>query len=296
LRLSNRVVRVFLFSPKVNMWQLFCQLGLYFSVYAAMPHTRVDASSLELDPITVAGIVYVTLLKKRCNADHMKDLVRFAMPALKIITEPLPPDLFNLPRESRQQRRFTASKWKHHLDRLETATMLVPCAFPRLKHIARYFAVPKNDIAARAIWNGKFLTEHTRKAPPVNLPTMPDILRRMYDMSRKGNICILTADFRHYFHTIRVSEELSHMFGVAVERTDGGMDTYRWATLPMGWGPSPWIASSVGYAAILWRKPDEEKLFDLEEGLTQLPTFVPVISGGFLCLYYDNILVVHTDY
>ena len=98
------------------------------------------------------------------------------------------------------------------------------------------------------------------------------------------------------FPALRVSEDLSKMFGVAVERPDGGCDTYRWSTLPMGWGPSPWIASSVGYAAILWRQPNEEKLFDLEEGLTQLPTFVPVIGRGFLCLYYDNILVVHTDY
>ena len=79
------------------MWQLFCQLGLYFSVYAAMPHTKVDASTLDLDPITVAGIVYISLLKKRCNEGHMKDVVRFALPALKIITEPLPPDLFSLP-------------------------------------------------------------------------------------------------------------------------------------------------------------------------------------------------------
>jgi len=86
------------------------------------------------------------------------------------------------------------------------------------------------------------------------------------------------------------------MFGVAVETPEGGVETFRWATLPIGWGPSPWIASSVGYAAILWRKSDEENLFPLEEGLTQLPTFIPVIGGGFLCLYYDNILVVHTDY
>jgi len=291
-------LRFFLSSRHNNkqMWQLFCQLGLYFSVYAAMPHTKVDASSLLLDPITVAGIVYIALLKKRCGEEHMKDVVRFALPALKIITEELPPDLFTLPSHCRQERRFTASKWKKHLDSLRQAMMLVPCALPRLKHVARYFGVPKNENVARAIWNGRFLTEHTRKAPPVNLPAMPDILRRMHDMSHKGNLCMLTADFRHYFHTIKVSEELSRMFGVAVETPDGGLETFRWATLPMGWGLSPWIASSVGYAAILWRKPDEEILFPIEEGLTQLPTFVPVVGGGFLCLYYDNIFVVHTDY
>lgn len=277
------------------MWQLFCALGLYFSVYADMPHERVDASQMKLDPITVAGIVYIDLLKRRCKQDHMKDCVAFAMPALRLITEPLQPDLFTLKSDSCAQR-FTAAKWNAHLEVLKEASMLVFCALPRLRHVARYFAVPKNEHVARAIWNGKVLTEHTKKAPPVNLPGMPDILRKMHDLSRKGNICLLTADFRHYFHTIKVSEELSRMFGVAVEVPGGGLRTYRWATLPMGWGPSPWIASSVGFAAILWRESGEEILFEVEPGLTQLPSFIPIKGGGFLCLYYDNILAVHTDF
>jgi len=278
------------------MWQLFSSLGLYFSAYAMMPHTKVDASQLDLDPITVAGIVYVSLLKSRCKANHMNDFVGFALPALMLITEPIPADLFDLPTDTRQQRRFTASKWRKHLDGLKRAGLLKPYSLPRLHHIARYFAVPKNDTAARAIWNGKYLSEHTKKAPPVNLPPINDVIRKLQDLSRQGNLCMITADFRHFFHTIKVSEELSRYFGVVVENPHGGMEAYRWATLPMGWGPSPWIASSIGYAAILWRKPDEEILFEIEPGLTQLPTFVPVKGGGFLCLYYDNILVAHTDY
>jgi len=280
-------------------WKLFREIGLYSDSYGDLEAKRIDASLLNLDPVSVAGRLNVKLLKSRCLQTHMKCTVGFSLPALCLITEDIPEGYFDLDGSTQRFfKRFTSSKWLRHIGELEESSMLVSVAYRHLHHVAYYFAVPKNGNMARAIWNGKELTKRTRTAPPVNLPSISDIIRRLTHLSRNvpagGSFQMMTADFRHYFHTIRVSEGLSRYFGVAIESGDG-VKAFRWSTLPMGWGPSPWVASSVGLAAILWREKDEEVLFNVPPGLEQLPTFIEIVGGGFLCLYYDNILAAHVN-
>jgi len=280
-------------------WKLFREIGLYSDSYGDLEAKRIDASLLNLDPVSVAGHLNISLLKRRCQQDHMRCKVGFALPALQLITEDIPEDYFDLDHSTQRfLKRYTSRKWLKHLNDLEEASMLISVAYRHLHHVAYYFAVPKNETKARAIWNGRELTKRTPTAPPVNLPQMSDIIRRLMRLSRNvpsgGSFQLMTADFRHYFHTIRVSESLSRYFGVVTE-TDNGVKAYRWSTLPMGWGPSPWVASSCGLAAILWHEKDEEELFLIPHGLEQLPTFIDIVGGGFICLYYDNILVAHTD-
>jgi len=101
-----------------------------------------------------------------------------------------------------------------------------------------------------------------------------------------GSPCMLTADFSHFFYLIPVSDDLSYYFGIAIEETDDngnvvtnneGKPRYkanRFIVLVMGHSHSPWTAQSVGWAGILHTEKDDEELFQVPEGLTQLPTFV----------------------
>ena len=58
---------------------------------------------------------------------------------------------------------------------------------------------------------------------------------------------LYTLDFRHFFHEVGVSENLSRYFGVCI---DGNY--YRWRTMPMGFAFSPFCAKSIAWAAILY--------------------------------------------
>ena len=218
---------------------------------------------------------------------------------MELITEPLPEGFFNFDPTSeatRTQDRHSAIKWEEHLKKLCDWGLLVKIAYDEGKHFAYYFAVPKGENMARAIWNGRTLSRTCRAPPAVNLPFLPDLINRLVQLSACGDLHILTGDWRHFFHTIRVSVQLSMYFGVAMESGGGKVRAFRWSTLPMGWSFSPWIAQTVGWAAILHHEPDEEQLFDVPDDLTQLPTFIGIKGGGFVCLYYDNILAANVDH
>ena len=276
----------------LGLWKLFREVGMYSDPYGDLPHMKVDASTMELDPILCAGIVKVLHLKERLK----KCLeVHFVLPGLVLITEPLPDNFFGV--GFNMGKRHTAAKWAEHLRKLKRWAVLIDVKYDKLLHVAYYFAVPKKEDVARAIWNGKFLSSFSPASPPVNLPFLPDLIRRLIGMSqRPGTFCLLLADFRHFFHTIPVSEALSLYFGVACDMGDGeGLKAFRWATLPMGWRHSPWVASSVGWGAILYHEDDDEELFLVPPGLKQLPTFIEIKGGGFITLYYDNLLVCSLD-
>ena len=273
---------------------------VYCNPYTELSHTRVDASELELHEIQCSKALRLAALKKATKAPHLVKTNGFTLPAMELITERLPKDFF-LFNAKESMDRHTAPKWRPHLDKLERWTVIEEIAYAKGKHYAYYFAVPKGEDAARAIWNGRSLSRSCRAPPNVNLPYMPEIIKRLLVMMAEGgSLSILTSDFSHYFHLIPVSEELSLYFGVAVEDgvgTDGQpkMKAFRWTSLPMGWSFSPWIAQSIGWAAILFREADEEILFEVPEGLAQLPTFVRIKGGGFICLYYDNVFACAMD-
>ena len=267
---------------------------VYCNPYTELSHKRIDASELELHEIKCSKALRLMALKRATKAAHLVKTNGFALPAMELITEALPKDFFPFSAKESMDR-HTAPKWRSHLDKLERWTVIEEIAYADGKHYAYYFAVPKGEDAARAIWNGRSLSRSCRAPPNVNLPYMPEIINRLLVMMVDGgSLCLLTSDFSHYFHLIPVSKELSLFFGVAVEDgvDDKGkpkMKAFRWTSLPMGWSFSPWVAQSIGWAAILYHEENEEVLFEVPEGLTQLPTFVRIKGGGFICLYYDNV-------
>lgn len=280
------------------MWKLLREIGLYSDHYGDISPHRIDASSMPLHEITCAKSLALSALKKATK--RQPEIWSFAEKAFVYLTEPLPSDFFNdLPEEAA---RHTSKKWKSHVEALERWGVLEPTEYRLLKHIAYYFAVPKNEEVARAVWNGRTLSRSCRfPPPPVNLPFLPDLIRRLVlIMEQPGSLCLLTADFSHYFYIIPCSHDLSYYFGVAMADgvdKDGSVryKAWRFPVLPMGHSYSPWAAQSIGWAGILHKEKDEEELFLVPANLTQLPTFINIKGGGFICLFYDNIFAAHMN-
>jgi len=288
-----------------STWKLLREIGLYADHYGDLFAHRIDASKMELHEIKCAHSLALSALKKATKAQP--EVWSFVEEAFKFLTEPLPRDFFNEIPETAN--RHTSIKWKKHVENLERWGVLLPTDYHLLKHIAYYFAIPKNEEVARAVWNGRTLSRSCRVPPPsVNLPFLPDLLRRLLIMMESpGSLCLLTADFSHYFYIIPCSHDLSYYFGVAMEDLDDQGNVkrdangnvkykaWRFRVLTMGHSHSPWAAQSIGWAGILHREKDEEELFEVPKGLTQLPTFINIKGGGFICLFYDNIFAAHMN-
>ena len=197
----------------------------------------------------------------------------------------------------------TADKWWAHLVELARCGVLMETTWENLKCAGAYFAIPKGIDFARAIWNGKRLSRQSRTPPPVNLPYLPELLRKVAVLTRQAKKApaIMVGDFRHFFHQIRVSKELSEYFCVVAdepctqEGKRGPRRVFRWSTLPMGWAWSPYVAQSVGWSVLLHMEAKDEELFLVPPNLKSLPTYIPVKGGGFVTLYYDNVFVVGVD-
>ena len=165
--------------------------------------------------------------------------------------------------------------------------ILIQSSFKELSHIGKYFAVEKTEDVARAIWNGRSLGKKCKAPPPVFLPYLPDVLKKIGELSElfPEGISLYSQDWRHFFHSIPVSLRLSRFFGVSI-----GGEFFRWRTLPMGTTMSCHAAQSVALGLLLHQEEGED-LFDIPEGLEKLPTYITLRGGGFLCVYYDNCLV-----
>ena len=165
--------------------------------------------------------------------------------------------------------------------------ILIKSSLKELSHIGKYFGVEKTEEVARAIWNGRSLGRKCKSPPPVFLPYLPEVLKKIGELSEQfpEGISLYTQDWRHFFHSIPVSGRLSRFFGVSI-----GGEFFRWRTLPMGTTMSCHAAQSVALALLL-HQIEGEDLFDIPEGLEKLPTYIALRGGGFLCVYYDNCLV-----
>jgi len=283
-------------------WKLFKEIGLYADPYGNLSPTRLDASTLDLDEIKFANTLCLMALKMATK--KQPNVASFTMDAFKFLTEPLPKDFFeDLPPDAD---RVTSKKWWPHIQDLVKYGVIEPTEYKFLKHVAYYFGVPKKETLARAVWNGRTLSRSCRyPPPPVNLPFLPELIRRMIGvLDGGGSLCILTADFTNYFYLIPASEDMQRFCGICIEEVDehghivrdargnAKLRAYRFRVLVMGHSHSPWAAQSVGWAGILHKEDGEEDLFEVPAGLTQLPTFVKIKGGGFICLYYDNIFAV----
>ena len=115
---------------------------------------------------------------------------------------------------------------------------------------------------------------------------------------------MFTLDWASYFHQCGpVSTELSSHFCVLLDEDLAAEDAgkrprrvcYRWTSAPMGWAWSPWACLSLGWACLLHCENGEDDVFEIPNDWQSLPSFVPIKGGGFMCLYYDNLLCVGAD-
>lgn len=188
----------------------------------------------------------------------------------------------------------TAAKWKKHIDHLVEAGMLVAVKRELLIAGATYFAVLKSNGKARAIFNGRQLNKLIGAAPPINTPTVQEILKEMNELPDGSKKAIFTADIRHWFHQIPLAEHVSRFFGIRL-----GLQHYRWASLPMGTSWSPFIAQSFSWYMLLNAFSVVEKdwpfRINKEELLKQPPRWLELKGGGFITVYLDNIIAVGNE-
>ncbi len=284
------------------MFRVFRSLGLYGGIpYDDFAHEgELFGPDLQLDPVTVAGSV--KLAKVADWADALQ--LSFASTAIGWLADVKdlwldgPPPKLTLLTE-------TAEAYAAHLKLLRKWRVVRKSRLDRIWFSSRYFAVPKGtDGLGRSIFNGRALSDRFRAPPPVNLPEVSEITRRISALvSTHGKIWGCTADLRHWFHQISASRELRKIFGVICNG-----QAYEWACLPMGWSFSPRICQSIAWTLLLYHSDPNGNEDGLRKARASLrsskdpPRFVNLHASdeheslvGFVTLTYDNIIVIGTD-
>jgi hypothetical protein len=123
--------------------------------------------------------------------------------------------------------------------------------------------------------------------PPVNLPFLPDLIEEISKIP--GPTSCIVADYRHWFHQIKLNDEVSKYF--CVGRSN---EWFRWSTLPMGISWAPFIAQCISWSLLLHTPRDAEWLFEFDRQLEihQPPSFVRLRDGGFITVFYDNVIAI----
>jgi hypothetical protein len=141
------------------------------------------------------------------------------------------------------------------LARSQHKPLITPIPDGKVRMLSRYFAVSKKNLTARAIWNGKRLSARQTPPDPVNLPEIPEVLKKAAEIHRDIQSkspnkfavpSILAIDFRHWFHQIEVDANIGEFFAICCMG-----QCYAWRGLPMGWSHSPRIAQCVSWSIIL---------------------------------------------
>ncbi len=292
------------------LWFTLSELGYNVPIsYGAGPWPAILLHRLPLDPIHVAGQVRLTPL------GHF--IRRIGSPFLLRALQVLQDDDFwrnNIaPSEYSAQLRVprVLHKWSNHIQALSTpqlvgdhmTTPVIEQVNPSgIRVTMSYFAVPKTETCCRAILNGKGFSKACQPPPPVNLAYLPELLRRIDDLSRLGPLSFTVGDFRHWFHQLPlVTPFIKSHFGVILQGDRGQPDFQGlWKTLPMGFSWAPFCAQGLALAVLTYHEDGQEPLIDLSAlQVDHLPTFIPIMKQarhvGFLTVYYDNYLVACID-
>lgn len=265
----------------------------------SLPFSRTEGTPRDLDPILCAGSADLRAL--RASAELRK--MTFAILLLNIIL--FPPDFQQiitdeLRKPSNRKIKFSSDRYQSHFDDLEAWGLVSRSPPEKIRHFSSYFSVPKNETHDRAIFNGRALSERTKIPPGVNLPEIPEVIRKINSLAEPNGVTILSGDLRHWFHQLSMSEDNRRYFGLAYQGNTG-IESFVWNTLAMGWSWSPSIAQGVGWVFLTHYEPGEFNYLKMSPEHSKVsPTFVPLINKnlrevGFITLYYDNFLVVVND-
>jgi hypothetical protein len=200
----------------------------------------------------------------------------------------------------------TRAEYREHIACLVKAKVIARIPKGKAKFLSRYFAIPKKDGKARAIWNGRTLSNMQRVPEPVNLPEIPEVLRVAWSIHQ--SMCareprtlpapsVLAYDFRHWFHQIGVSLNIGTFFAIACAG-----EFYAWLGLPMGWSWSPRIAQCISWSIVLTCGAACIK-HEADQARKSLhpPAFIHTrredgTITGIIFIWYDNIVALIWDH
>ena len=145
------------------------------------------------------------------------------------------------------QKATTWSRWSQHLTVLLESKVLESPAqaaadynlkifIPALIH-SRYFAILKDPTKCRSIFSGGRVSSYFLRPPPVNLPDLHSLLKRIASIIGRKPFHLINFDFRHFFHQIKIG-----IIKRAFTLRSKELFDLIWAVLPMGWSYSPRIA------------------------------------------------------
>ena len=268
------------------LWQLLRGAGGNYSPAAIYDEGEIDnpdPSFLPLDPVDVAGQANLGAMNGRLHARFTLYALSLIMSVAVFVRDVQPPALDYMP--------STMPKWTSHLQALAATTptpILVPVAKALVLGVCSYFAVAKGTEYARAIFNGRRFSARCKVPPSTNLP---DVVTLLQALSRlPGRMTFVEGDIRHFFHQLKLHQEISRFFCVRQHGT-----FWRWSTLPMGWSWSPFIAQSISMGMIIEVLENCGVSMELYKNLNQPPALIEVPDVLVAAVWYDNILLATTN-
>jgi len=279
-------------------------VGLYLSIPYSQEESRRPADKIsDLDPIEVAG---------RCRKDvvlrYAKELdLDFAIEAVSW-TDNLD-DMAKGPISNTHHFSPTSTQYRSHFSSLTNWGILARLTnIGPLRYIAKYFSIPKTPTCDRAIFNGRALSKMFKPPPPVNIPSVQEIilLLAMLLVPQKS-LALYVADIRHWFHQIKVGHKLWQYFGVCMrDDSSSTTDFFAWKTLPMGFSFSPRICQCIAWTLLLYSSRPLHNFDGLRVARAELrhakhpPRYVFMrndegVIVGIVSLTYDNILVASSN-
>ena len=259
------------------IWTLLKKVG-----YGGGEYADSGASLLPLDPIDI----------EVANMSRIFEAARAVPLFWKIVRRVESLEAFEelVAIDHTRRLRYTNKKYASHLKSLERWKVTVPCPMEQIRFFVSYFAVAKNDTMARSIVNAKRFSTMCKVPPPVNIPCITDVLKRL-NAAAATPMWIVYGDIRHFFHAIPIGASIGNFFGILLKQ-----QAYRWSRLPMGWSHSPVTAQAIAWLLISFRFEHEESMLDetVFRG-AQLPTFVQLGRYGWCCITYDNYVCVVND-
>jgi hypothetical protein len=276
------------------LWRLFMALGLYSQLPYGDVETMRDPSEIKLDPITVAHHANIDTVKVYAQGLGFS----CALEAIGWLSDVEELWVHSAP-TSVNHHQPISTRYRAHIIALQEAKILKPSG--SVRYVSGYFAVAKDPLTARSIFNGRKLSQLMHPPPNVNIPTIQDILALLISMTHVHTLCAFTMDIRHWFHQISVKPSLSQFFGLNFEGV-----YYEWTTLPMGWSYSPRICQCIAWTVIAFNANPSDNSDGLKQAREDLkgakdpPRFVRITnldgaSIGFVTLTYDNVGVFCTD-
>ena len=257
------------------MWRFLRSIGGYSTEYEMQDWTghaeKSDPSQVPLDPIQVAGQADMANLAKAATEMNLS----FAQEALRICMDPAAFLSLLREQEPRWDTPVTSEKWSSHVESLVEYKVIRPIPSQALVNSAKYFGVFKSPEIARSIWNGRSTSRLLCTPKNVNLPYLPRVLKMIDDLTRKhGSVAFIEGDIRHFFHQLSVHSTIGRYLGLRLRSKKGTIQDYAWNCVPMGLSWSPYIAQSIAWLSILYRRSNQKSFFQIEASqLKELPEF-----------------------